>query len=115
MEKPTAELTEFYQTLIDSYPIEPKQMFGMPCGFINGNMQSGLFAQYMFLRLSDEDRAEFIKETGSGLFDPGNGRPMKEYVEVPEEVRTDDPVLSGWMQRSVAYVLALPAKEKKRK
>lgn len=116
MEKPSPEDIKQYNQLITTYPqIEPKQMFGMPCGFVNGQMQSGLFARSMFLRLSEIDRAEFLELSGAELFQPMPGRTMKEYVVVPDELRHDEGVLGNWMERSLEYVQSLPPKPRRAK
>ncbi len=46
-------------------------------------MLCGVFADRLMLRLSDEDRARFLKLPGARPFEPTPGRVMKEYVEVP--------------------------------
>jgi TfoX/Sxy family transcriptional regulator of competence genes len=114
MEKPTPELISFYEHLTSAYPINPKTMFGMPCGFVNSQMQSGLFGQSMFIRLSESDRAEFLQQAGAELFQPMPGRAMKEYVVVPEALRQDPKALGTWMERSVAYAQSLPPKISKK-
>jgi len=45
------------------------------------------------LRLSDEDRAKFLRLPGAKPFEPMAGRPMREYVELPPEVMGSPAVL----------------------
>jgi TfoX/Sxy family transcriptional regulator of competence genes len=95
--------------------IEPKKMFGYPCAFIGGQMFTGLFQDYMHMRLSDADRAEFLKLEGASLFEPMPGRAMKEYVRVPPSILQSDEKLGAWLKKSAAYAKSLPPKVKKPK
>ncbi len=94
--------------------IEPRKMFGYPCAFVNGQMFVGVFADRLMLRLSDGDRAKFLKLPGAKPFEPMPGRVMKEYVEVPQAV-TGSAELRKWLKRSLAYAQSLPPKVKKSK
>jgi hypothetical protein len=60
-------------------------MFGMPCLKIEKKMLAGLFGDAMTFKLPPEPREEALKLTGAEAFDPGMGRPMKEWVVVPLE------------------------------
>lgn len=93
---------------------EPRRMFGYPCAFVNGQMMCGIFADRMMLRLSAEDRADFLKLKGTKLFEPASGRPMKEYVEVPPALLKSETELRKWLKKSLAYTRSLPPKEKKK-
>jgi TfoX/Sxy family transcriptional regulator of competence genes len=95
--------------------IEPRQMFGYPCAFANGYMFTGLFQDFMHVRLSDADRAEFLKISGALIFEPMAGRPMKEYVAVPPSILNSERDLDRWLRRSLAYVQSMPPKAKKPK
>ncbi len=100
---------------IDGLPgIEPRKMFGYPCAFVNGQMFMGVFADRLMLRLSDADRAKFLKLPGAKPFEPMPGRVMKEYVEVPRAV-TGSAELRKWLKKSLAYAQSLPPKAKKSK
>ncbi len=100
---------------IDGLPgIEPRKMFGYPCAFVNGQMFVGVFADRLMLRLSDGDRAKFLKLPGAKPFEPMPGRVMKEYVEVPQAV-TESADLKRWLKKSLAYAQSLPPKVKKSK
>ncbi|HTY75525.1 MAG TPA: TfoX/Sxy family protein [Candidatus Nanoarchaeia archaeon] len=92
-----------------------RKMFGYPAYFINGNMFAGLFADKLFIRLSDPDIAE-IRKTCQGVdnLEPMPGRPMKGYVALPKSVYSDDASFAEWLNKSVNYVSSLPVKQKKR-
>lgn len=95
--------------------IEPRQMFGYPCAFANGYMFTGLFQDFMHVRLSDADRAEFLKISGAHVFEPMPGRPMKGYVALPPSILNSDAELDRWLRKSLAYVQSMPTKVKKPK
>ena len=92
---------------------EPRNMFGYSCVFARGNMFAGLHEAGMVLRLPDEQRAEFLRLKGAEQFEPMPGRAMREYVIVPKVLLNAPDQLRVWVEKSLAYVLALPAKPKK--
>ena len=94
---------------------EKKQMFGYPCLFLNGNLALGLHQDRFILRLSAEERREFLNLKGASVFEPMKGRPMKEYVVAPASLVKSPERMDAWIQKSLAYVESLPAKVKKRK
>ena len=89
-------------------------MFGYPAYFINGNMFAGLFADKLFIRLSEPDIAE-IRKTCRGVdnLEPMPGRSMKGYVVLPKSVYSDDVSFAEWLNKSINYVSFLPVKQKK--
>jgi len=89
-----------------------RAMFGCPCAFANGAMFMGVHSVGLFLRLGPDNRARMIAEHGAVLFDPGGGRPMREYVVLPEALLHDDAARTGWIARGLAYALTVPAKPK---
>jgi TfoX/Sxy family transcriptional regulator of competence genes len=88
--------------------VEPRRMFGYPAAFVNGNMFSCLFQSSMILRLSDADRAACASEFGAMLFEPMPGRPMREYVALPDELLRSPRLLEAWLRKSRGYAAALP-------
>jgi TfoX/Sxy family transcriptional regulator of competence genes len=92
---------------------EPRKMFGYSCVFAKGNMFAGLHEAGMVLRLPDEQRAEFLRLKGAEQFEPMPGRVMREYVIVPKVLLNAPDQLRVWVEKSLAYVLSLPAKPKK--
>ncbi len=67
--------------------IRPSTMFGMPClKRENGKVVAGHWKDGgVNVKLTDEaERTAALGSPGAELFDPGMGRPMKEWVLVPE-------------------------------
>jgi len=93
---------------------EPKKMFGYSCIFAKGNMFAGLHEAGMVLRLPDEQRVEFLRLKGAAQFEPMPGRLMREYVLVPRVLLDAPDRLRPWVEKSLAFVLSLPAKSKNR-
>ena len=110
-EKSPPWLVELFAEALAGTPGERRQMFGYPCGFLNGQLFSGLFASSMFVRLGEPDRNELLAREGAGVFDPMGGRPMREYVVLPHTVLDDVGELHRWLSRSAAYAAALPPKK----
>ena|SRR5579863_5479755 len=114
MKKSPPELVEFFGRLADGFPKgEQRKLFGYPCLFVKGNMTSGLFQDSLFLRLSEKDRETFLKQKGSTVFAPMQGRPMREYVVAPPALLKSPAKLMVWLNKSVAYAETLPTKKKK--
>jgi TfoX/Sxy family transcriptional regulator of competence genes len=93
--------------------VEAKKMFGYSCVFAKGNMFAGLHEAGMVLRLPDEQRAEFLRLKGAEQFKPMPGSVMREYVVVPRMLLNAPEQLREWVEKSLAYVLSLPAKPKR--
>ena len=115
------KFTKAPQALVDTFDLalvpfpkaERRKMFGYPCAFANGNMFAGLFQDRLMLRLPDDERARFLKLKDARQFEPMPGRPMREYVEVPEAVLNSKTRLKAWLSKSHDYAAALPTKLKK--
>jgi hypothetical protein len=58
-------------------------MFGMPCLKVERKMLAGLYGDAMTFKLPPGPREEALALDGAVPFDPGMGRPMKEWVVVP--------------------------------
>ena len=68
------------------HPLRESKMFGMPClKRENGKVVAGLWKDGgLNVKLTDEaQRAAALSLPGAEPFDPGMGRPMKEWVLVP--------------------------------
>ena len=112
--KSPPDLVERFDAFLPDRPeIERRKMFGNHSAFASGNMFAGLFEDYMILRLDDGDRDILTAMEGGGLFEPKPGHRMKQYARVPPEVLADDAALAEWVDRSLAFVLAMPPKVKK--
>jgi TfoX/Sxy family transcriptional regulator of competence genes len=117
--------TKSPQSLIDLFDksvppganISRRKMFGYPAAFANGNLFIGLHQNDFIMRLSEQDRARFSAEFGERTFEPMVGRPMREYVRLPEELLTDPRKRASWINLSLRYAetIAPKAKSPKRK
>ncbi len=113
--KPQEDLVQLLHDVIPEgqAPVEFKPMFGGPCYWTGGNMFAAVHQESLFVRLGEKDRAELLAQPGAHLFEPMEGRPMKEYVVFPVDMLADHEALRGWMARGLAYAASLPPKEKK--
>jgi len=108
------ELETFFMSVVPSDPsIKTRPMFGNIAAFVNGNLFSGLYGHSLFVRLSEADRMELLKVKGAKFFEPMKGRPMKEYVCVPEEWVGESKTTGRWISKSLEWAKNLPAKESK--
>jgi TfoX/Sxy family transcriptional regulator of competence genes len=109
--KTPAEWTTRFDRLRPHDPdVERRSMFGYPCVFVRGQMFAGLFADRMFVRLPEAERAE-IAASGTGRpFAPIPGRVMKEYLEMSGPPLEDDETIRRLLNRALAYARTLPEK-----
>jgi TfoX/Sxy family transcriptional regulator of competence genes len=117
--------TKSSQSLIDLFDrsvpsgnsVSRRKMFGYPAAFANGNLFIGLHQNDFIMRLSEQDRASFVAEFGERTFEPMKGRPMREYVRLPEELLDNARKRAFWIKRSLQYAEAIApnAKAKKRR
>jgi hypothetical protein len=91
--------------------IEEKKMFGCICFFLNGNALVGVWKDRLIARLGPDEGEASLREPHVRAFDI-TGRPMRNWVAVePKGIESDDQ-LTGWIERALKFVKALPAKEK---
>jgi len=110
------ELIAKFDLALQAFPAaEKRKMFGYPCAFANGQLFTGLHQENMIMRLSENDRTEFLKTYGTGLFEPMPGRPMREYVLVPSSMLESMSLLTTWLERSFRYATSIPPKAAKSK
>jgi TfoX/Sxy family transcriptional regulator of competence genes len=110
--RPDNESKVFFRSVVpDDSSVKVRPMFGNEAAFVNGNMFMGLYGSGMFVRLSEADRAEFLKKDGASLFEPMKGRPMKEYVMIPEEWLGNAEAVGPWITRSMQWASRLPKKK----
>jgi TfoX/Sxy family transcriptional regulator of competence genes len=113
-EKMSQEAAQRLEAIAKPFACQMKPMFGHQVYWVNGNMFAGVFQNLLFFRLSPQDQAEFLgKFKDSKQFEPMEGRPMKDYVVIPETVLGDKKVLNEWMKRSYDYTASLPEKKPK--
>ena len=109
--KPTEDDKERFRRLVPDLPgVEVKPMFGNLGAFVNGNMFMGLFGSDVGVKLPDDDHRRLWSQPGAGPFGPEE-RPMGGYVTLP--ATWTDRQAKPWIERSVAYVAALPPKKRK--
>ena len=87
-------------------------MFGYPAAFANGNLFIGLHQDDFIMRLSEQDRVRFSAEYGERTFEPMKGRPMREYVRLPEELLGDARKRASWIKRSLQFAEAIAPRAK---
>jgi TfoX/Sxy family transcriptional regulator of competence genes len=108
---PEALVTLFGEAVQSLPDVELKRMFGYPAAFASGNMFSCLFGDKMIVRLSEIDRAACAREFGAQLFEPMPGRPMREYVALPDPLLKSTRLLDVWLRKGRSYAASLPPKK----
>jgi TfoX/Sxy family transcriptional regulator of competence genes len=112
-EKSPQSLQELFAEALPNDPrIERRKMFGYPAAFVNGHMMAGCFQDGMFARLSPSDMAERAA-AGWKPFEPMAGRPMKDYLGLPQEVLEDEAATAAILAKALSWTAAMPPKEKK--
>jgi TfoX/Sxy family transcriptional regulator of competence genes len=99
----------FRELVPDDDRVTVKPMFGSVAAFAETQMFMGLFANELFVRLGEAERAE-LTALGGGVLEPMPGRPMREYVTLPGWQSRPD-FVRDWAARSLQYALALPPKK----
>jgi hypothetical protein len=76
--------------------VELSQMMGMPALKRGGKLWVGFWKGEMVFKLVDQaERKQALELDGAHLFDPGErGRPMKEWVSVPQTHEREWPKLA---------------------
>jgi len=114
MPKPDDESKAYFRSLVPDDPrIQSRPMFGNLAAFVNGNMFLALFGSQVAMRLSNNDRADLLRQAGASPFEPMPGRPMEEYVVLPEAWRKSRKEADEWVGRSFAWTSQLPPKKKR--
>jgi TfoX/Sxy family transcriptional regulator of competence genes len=107
---PQETIDLFHRIAPEGHGIVSRSMFDYPCRFLNGNMFIGVFQDKIILRLGEQDRKTFFQEYNSSPLEPMPGRPMKEYVVLPQKILDSKALLESWVSKSFAYASRLPAK-----
>ena len=89
--------------------VEEKRLFGCACFLLGGNVLVGVWKNGLIARVGPDEYEEALREPHVKEFDI-TGRSMKGWVLVAPEGVEGDEQLSGWIQRAVKFVGALPAK-----
>lgn len=90
-------------------------MFGSPTFFVTGNMFAGVHEDTVIMRLPETDRSKISSLYPEVKPFTPMGRPMKEYVAVPENIVRNYNVFDEWLGRSFDFARSLPAKKPSRK
>jgi len=99
-----------YERLVAANPDVERKGATMPYTSRNGHMFSFLDPTgTMALRLSAEDRSQFLDEHATTLAEQ-HGRVMKEYVVVPDDLLEDTEKLCDWFDLSHDWVGTLKPK-----
>jgi TfoX/Sxy family transcriptional regulator of competence genes len=114
--KVSTELSDFIDTALVGFDCIRKKMFGCPAYFVNNNMFTGVHGDSLFIRLSEQDRKEILaKFDETMVFEPVEGRQMKEYVVLPESLYSRKESLDEWLKRSYVFATSMVPKEQKKK
>lgn len=103
----------FDAALPDDLRVERRKMFGYPCAFVAGNMFTGLHQENVIVRLAEKERLAAIEQQGARIFEPMSGRPMREYIALPQAALANRSELAIWLRRALNYAASLPPKAKK--
>ncbi len=112
---PQSLIDLFDKSVPSSVTVSRRKMFGYPAAFANGNLFIGLHQNDFIMRLSEEDRTRFSAEYGERIFEPMKGRPMREYVRLPEELLADARKRAPWIKRSLEYAEGIKAMARRKK
>jgi hypothetical protein len=110
------EKIALYEKLLGTIPGIERKGADNPYTSLNGNMFSLLLGPTgrMALRLSGDDREQFLKKYKTSLFE-AYGAVMKEYVAVPDSLLRNTRELQKYLALSYAYTKTLKPKSIKKK
>ncbi|MBL9017148.1 MAG: TfoX/Sxy family protein [Myxococcales bacterium] len=102
----------FHAALPRDRRVSTLNMFGGVAAKVNGQMFGGLFARSAIVKLSPTDQQEALALDGAQYFDPmGNGRIMRDTVQLPDSIMDEPDELRRWLQRALDYTVTLPPKK----
>jgi len=88
---------------------EHRKMFGYPSCFLGGNLFMGLWQDRMVVRLSAADR-DMLGKVGGEPFEPMKGRPMREYMLMPNDMMDQPELIRIWVDQALIFARGLPKK-----
>jgi len=83
---------------------EPRDLDGSPAAFFNGHLFARMRRDAIVVRLGEADRKRLLQVPGATVFEVIKGRPMTEYVVLPDDIVDDARALAEWFARGHAYV-----------
>jgi hypothetical protein len=113
-EKSSPEVVERFGAALEraaAPDVTQRKMFGYQCGWIAGNMVTGLFADEWWVRVSEPDRDQLLELPGAHPFEPMPGRSMGRYVVLPPAVVADVADVDAWLARAIEFTRGLPPKK----
>jgi TfoX/Sxy family transcriptional regulator of competence genes len=102
------EIDQKVSDVISDWGTVKKKMFGGTCYIINGNMMSGVYKDYLILRLGEEQAQKALKLSKVRPFDI-TGKPMKGWVMVEASGFTGSKLVH-WLEQARKFVESLPSK-----
>lgn len=104
----------FHAALPKDPRVSTLNMFGGVAAKANGQMFGGLFGRSAIVKLSADEQSAALALDGATLFDPmGNGRVMRDTVQLPESVMDEPEELRAWLRKAFDYTMTLPRKPAK--
>ena len=89
--------------------VDAKKMFGGVCHLSDGKMFSGVYKDFLILRLGEKGSKDALELPFVRPCDI-TGRPMKAWVMMEMEGFKSDSDLSAWLNRAKEFVKGLPSK-----
>jgi hypothetical protein len=106
----TRDIVELFDNIANLLALRPgvsrSKMFGMPVVKVNGKAFIGLSQDKMVFKLAEAERIKALKLSGAHLFEPMEGRAMKEWVEVPVR-QASEGTLHQLAEAALIYVRSL--------
>ena len=93
--------------------ITEKKMFSGLSFLLNGKMCCGVLEDVLVARVNPEGAEKLLEKPHVRPMD-FTGRPMKGFLYVSSGGHKTDKQLVSWIERSIDFVLSLPAKRKKK-
>jgi hypothetical protein len=97
------------QILTDQHGILEKKMFGGVGFLLHGNLLVGIWHTSLIARVGPDQYQAALTEPNVREFDI-TGRPMRGWVMVEADGIDSDDRLRAWIDRSLEFVVNLPAK-----
>jgi len=88
---------------------DAKKMFGGVCHLLYGKMFSGVYKDFLILRLGEKGSKDALELPFVRPFDI-TGRPMKGWVMIEMEGFKSENDLNAWLNRAKEFVEGLPSK-----